>query len=72
MLNLGTTAPYAGAASPASLAAVRTRFVKAVYQWMAGGLALTLFSQEAALPAAVSTMVMIGYTIWLDLKKRWD
>ena len=41
-------------------------------QGMAGGLALTLFSQEAALPAAVSTMVMIGYIIWLDFKKRWD
>jgi bile acid:Na+ symporter, BASS family len=41
-------------------------------QGMAGGLALTLFSQEAALPAAVSTMVMIGYFIWLDFKKRWD
>jgi bile acid:Na+ symporter, BASS family len=40
-------------------------------QGMAGGLALTLFSQEAALPAAISTMVMIGYFIWLDFKKRW-
>ncbi len=41
-------------------------------QGMAGGFALMLFSQEAALPAAVSTMVMIGYIIWLDFKKRWD
>jgi len=41
-------------------------------QGMAGGFALTLFSQEAALPAAVNTMIMIGYIIWLDLKKRWD
>ena len=41
-------------------------------QGMAGGFALTLFSQEAALPAAVSTMVMIGYVIWLDFMKRWD
>lgn len=41
-------------------------------QGMAGGLALTLFGQEAALPAAVSTLVMIGYIIWLDFKKRWD
>jgi bile acid:Na+ symporter, BASS family len=40
-------------------------------QGMAGGFALTLFSQEAAIPAAVSTMIMIGYVIWLDLKKRW-
>jgi BASS family bile acid:Na+ symporter len=41
-------------------------------QGMAGGLALTLFSQEAALPAAISTMVMTVYIIWLDIKKRWD
>jgi hypothetical protein len=31
-----------------------------------------MFSQEAALPAAVSTMVMIAYTVWLDFKKRWN
>ncbi|MHB8769538.1 MAG: bile acid:sodium symporter family protein [Syntrophales bacterium] len=37
-------------------------------QGMAGGLALALFSQEAALPAAVSTVVMTGYIIWLDFK----
>jgi bile acid:Na+ symporter, BASS family len=41
-------------------------------QGLAGGLALTLFSQEAALPAAVSTIIMIGYIIWLDFRKRWD
>jgi bile acid:Na+ symporter, BASS family len=41
-------------------------------QGMAGGLALTLFSQEAALPAAVSTLVMTGYIIWLDFKKHWE
>jgi bile acid:Na+ symporter, BASS family len=41
-------------------------------QGLAGGLALTLFSQEAALPSAISTMVMIIYVIWLDFKKRWD
>lgn len=41
-------------------------------QGMAGGFALTLFSQEAALPAAVSTMIMISYIIWLDVKRRWD
>jgi len=41
-------------------------------QGMAGGLALALFSQEAALPAAVSTMIMISYIIWLDFKRRWD
>jgi bile acid:Na+ symporter, BASS family len=41
-------------------------------QGMAGGFALTLFGQEAAIPAAVSTIIMIGYIIWLDFKKRWD
>jgi len=41
-------------------------------QGMAGGIALTMFSQEAALPAAVSTIVMIVYIIWLDFRKRWD
>jgi len=41
-------------------------------QGLAGGLALTLFAQEASLPAAVSTMIMVVYIIWLDFKKRWD
>ena len=41
-------------------------------QGMAGGFALTLFSEEAALPAAVSTIIMIAYVIWLDFMKRWD
>jgi len=41
-------------------------------QGLAGGLALTLFSPEAALPAAVTTMIMIVYIIWLDWRKRWD
>jgi len=41
-------------------------------QALAGGLALTLFAHEASLPAAVSSMVMILYVIWLDFKKRWD
>ena len=41
-------------------------------QGLAGGLALTLFGQEASLPATVSTMIMIFYVIWLDFKKRWD
>jgi bile acid:Na+ symporter, BASS family len=41
-------------------------------QGLAGGLALTLFGQEAALPSAISTIVMIVYVIWLDFKKRWD
>ena len=37
---------------------------------IAGGLALTLFSQETALPATVSSVFMIVYIIWLDFKKR--
>ena len=41
-------------------------------QGMAGGIALIMFSQEAALPAAVSTMVMILYIIWLDFRKQWN
>ncbi|MFZ4437346.1 MAG: bile acid:sodium symporter family protein [Syntrophales bacterium] len=41
-------------------------------QGLAGGIALTMFSQEAALPAAVSTMVMIAYIICLDFRKRWN
>ena len=41
-------------------------------QGLAGGLALTLYGQEAALPSAISTIVMIVYVIWLDFKKRWD
>lgn len=41
-------------------------------QALAGGLALTLFAHEASLPAAVSSMIMIAYVIWLDFKKRWD
>jgi BASS family bile acid:Na+ symporter len=38
-------------------------------QGMAGGLALTLFGREAAIPAAVCTASMILYIIWLDLVK---
>lgn len=41
-------------------------------QGLAGGLALTLFGQEAALPGAVTTIIMIAYIIWLDFKQRWD
>jgi bile acid:Na+ symporter, BASS family len=38
----------------------------------AGGLALTFFSQETALPAAISSVVMIAYFVWLDFRKRRD
>jgi BASS family bile acid:Na+ symporter len=41
-------------------------------QGLAGGLALTLFSPEAALPAALSTIVMTFYVLWIDFKRRWD
>jgi BASS family bile acid:Na+ symporter len=36
----------------------------------AGGLALTFFSQEAALPAAISSIVMMTYFVWLDFRKH--
>jgi BASS family bile acid:Na+ symporter len=38
---------------------------------LAGGLALALFEQRAALPAVVSTSFMILYIIWLGLMKKW-
>ena len=41
-------------------------------QGLSSGLALTLFSQEATIPSTVSTIIMIGYIIWLDFRKRWD
>jgi len=41
-------------------------------QGLSSGLALTLFGQETTIPSTVSTMIMIGYIIWLDFRKRWD
>jgi BASS family bile acid:Na+ symporter len=38
---------------------------------LAGGLALTLFSTQTSVPAAVSTVFMIIYIIWLNVKRRW-
>ncbi len=38
---------------------------------LAGGLALTLFSPQTSVPAAVSTVFMIVYIIWLNLKWQW-
>jgi bile acid:Na+ symporter, BASS family len=38
---------------------------------LAGGLALTLFSTQTSVPAAVSTVFMIIYIIWLNIKRRW-
>jgi bile acid:Na+ symporter, BASS family len=37
---------------------------------LAGGLALTLFDRYHAVPAAVSTVFMIVYIIWLGFKRR--
>lgn len=58
MIQLGTAAPRAGAYSPASLALVRTRFVRNVYQWMAGGLALT---------AATALLIVSSPTLLMNL-----
>ena len=38
---------------------------------LAGGLALALFSTQTSVPAAVSTVFMIVYIIWLNAKRRW-
>jgi bile acid:Na+ symporter, BASS family len=38
---------------------------------IAGGIALTLFSKEAAMPSTVSAVIMILYIIWLEYKTRW-
>jgi bile acid:Na+ symporter, BASS family len=40
-------------------------------QGIAGGLALSLFPREAAFPAAVSSIIMILFLIWLDIRKKW-
>jgi BASS family bile acid:Na+ symporter len=37
---------------------------------IAGGLALALFSKKTAIPAAVSSVFMIVYIIWLDFEKH--
>lgn len=37
---------------------------------LAGGLALNLFAGEAALPAALGSIFLIFYILWLDFKKR--
>ena len=38
---------------------------------LAGGLALALFSKQAAVPSTVSVIFMITYIIWLGFKMRW-
>ncbi len=40
-------------------------------QGIAGGLAISLFPRETAFPAAVSSMLMIMFLIWLDVRKKW-
>ncbi len=37
---------------------------------LAGGLALSLFDRKTAVPAAVSTVFMITYIIWLGIKAK--
>lgn len=39
-------------------------------QGIAGGLAISLFEKEAALPSAVYSVFMIVYILWLDLRQR--
>jgi bile acid:Na+ symporter, BASS family len=39
-------------------------------QGLAGGLALTMFNPEAAIPATVAMVIMIGYILWLDFHKQ--
>ena len=39
-------------------------------QGIAGGLAISLFTRESALPASVSSVCMILFFIWLDIKRR--
>jgi len=39
---------------------------------LAAGLALTLYSQKTAVPAAISTIFMLVYVIWLSVKQRWS
>lgn len=40
-------------------------------QGIAGGLALSLFSRESALPAAVFKIIMFLFFIWMDIRQRW-
>ncbi|MEQ8151816.1 MAG: hypothetical protein ABRQ32_02835 [Smithellaceae bacterium] len=39
-------------------------------QGIAGGLAITLFAKEAALPSAIYSIFMILYIMWLDWRKQ--
>ncbi len=39
-------------------------------QGIAGGLAITLFPEEAALPSAIYTAFMIFYFMWMDFRRK--
>ena len=78
--RIEASASFGGAAAQASLELVRTRFVRSVYQWMAGGLALTaatalLVVRSPALLTAlvfnrgaflVLALVELGLVVWLS------
>ncbi len=38
---------------------------------LAAGIALTLFNQDTAVPATVTTVFMIVYFVWLSVRKQW-
>jgi BASS family bile acid:Na+ symporter len=38
---------------------------------LAGGISLAFFGNDSALPAAVSTVFMIIYVIWLGIQRQW-
>ncbi len=75
-----TTAHAAPAVSPQVLAEVRTRFVRTVYNWMAGGLALTAATALLVVssPTLMETLVLrrgvflglvlaeLGLVVWLS------
>lgn len=80
MIQLGTAAPRATVSSAGALSLVRTRFVRNVYQWMAGGLALTAATALLIVssPALLMNLVMnrgaflglmlaeLGLVVWLS------
>jgi FtsH-binding integral membrane protein len=79
MFSKDFTAPYAARVSPETADLVRTQFVKVVYQWMAGGLALTAASAflVASNPALIRMVFQsgvffvlilaeLGLVIWLS------
>ena len=79
-MGLSTPQPLPGTVSADALAIVRSRFVSAVYQWMAGGLALTAATAVLVVrsPVLLSTLVLrpgvllvlllaeLGLVFWLS------